>query len=246
MSTPSAPALPGLPATYVHDRLEVQRVAVHVLARARHQAVGRFGLVPTPAGVGTPAFGEDAAVVRLSGPALVVERAGEVSAIDLVGATIRTLAAAASADLDIDLSVGHDTPPVGDVDAPLALDPSSVALVGAWLTLGVEAIDLVVAGLGPSASPARTQVWPEHFDAGTNVAVGPGAEDRVNLGASPGDGFHAAPYLYVGPWGPDRPGPDGYWNAPFGAVLGWTDLRAAADPVAAAVAFFHDGLARLA
>ena len=57
------------------------------------------------------------------------------------------------------------------------------------------------------------------------------ADDRVNLGASPGDGFHAEPYLYVGPWGPHRPGAPGFWNAPFGAVLGWGLERPTRDVV---------------
>ena len=42
---------------------------------------------------------------------------------------------------------------------------------------------------------------------------------QVNLGFSPGDAFSDDPYVYVGPWGPARPGDDGYWNAPFGAAL---------------------------
>ena len=39
--------------------------------------------------------------------------------------------------------------------------------------------------------------------------------DEVNYGMSPGDGFHAAPYAYVGPWTP-REG--AFWNVPFGAL----------------------------
>ena len=46
-----------------------------------------------------------------------------------------------------------------------------------------------------------------------------GDDVRANLGASPGDAYEPEPYLYVGPWGPERPGDPGYWNAPFGAVL---------------------------
>lgn len=235
-----------LPASYPADRLEIQQVVVHVLARARHQAVGRFGLVATPGGVGTPAFGPDAKVVRLSGSALVVEEGGDAASVPLAGATLRSLAAAAGADLALELSVGHDTPPLGDIDAPLAVDPACVVAVGRWLALGTAAIDEAVTGVGPAASPARTQVWPEHFDAGTSVAVGPAPDDRVNLGASAGDDFHADPYLYVGPWGPERPGPPGYWNAPFGAVLGWADVARTPDPAATAVDFLRDGLDRFA
>ncbi|MEZ5176997.1 MAG: hypothetical protein R2746_01595 [Acidimicrobiales bacterium] len=236
----------ALPDRYESARGQVQRVVVHVVARARHQAVGRFGLVPTPGGVGTPAFGPGVTVVRLGGESLFVERAGEVAITPLAGSTLRSLAEAAGADVDAELTVGHDTPPAVDVDETIDVDPAALAAIGWWLALGVAAIDEVVAGLGPVASPARTQVWPEHFDAGTNVSVGPGPNDRVNLGASVGDGFHPEPYLYVGPWGADRPGDAAYWNAPFGAVLGWADVAAAADPVATAVAFYREGLARFA
>lgn len=240
------PSPRSLPATYVADRLEAQRLAVHVLARARQQAAGRIGLVATPGGVGTPAFGPGATVVRLTGSALVVEQGGDVTTTLLAGATLRTLAAAAGADLEVELSVGHDTPPLGDADAPIDVAPGSIAAIGRWLALGTAALDEAVAHLGPTASPARIQVWPEHFDVATNVGVGPGPDDRLNLGASPGDGFHAEPYLYVGPWGADRPGDPDYWNAPFGAVLGWADVAGADDPLAAAAAFFRAGSDRFA
>ena len=73
--------------------------------------------------------------------------------------------------------------------------------------------------IGQRPRPRRAgvaRVWPEHFDLGTDVEVAPGR--RCNLGASPGDEWHPDPYLYVGPWGDERPGDDGYWNAPFGAA----------------------------
>jgi hypothetical protein len=51
-------------------------------------------------------------------------------------------------------------------------------------------------------------LWPEHFDLGI-------ALDEVNYGISPGDGGHATPYAYVGPW-TKREGP--FWNADFGSL----------------------------
>ena len=65
-------------------------------------------------------------------------------------------------------------------------------------------------------------LWPEHFDLAIDV-------DEVNYGVSPADGYHGAPYAYVGPWTP-REGE--FWNAPFGAVRAATEL-ADADAVAA-------------
>jgi hypothetical protein len=218
-------------------RAELQRVAAHVLARRRHAATGRFGLRATPGGFGTPAFGSDGAleVLRTDGAVLVHEVGGEVRSWPMPGASLRELASAVGADLATELSVGHDTPPIGDPEAPLEIDPAEAERLGAWLDLGWQALDRVLAGAG---WPATGQLWPEHVDAGTTVAVGPGPDDRANLGASLGDGFHPEPYLYVGPWGPERPGDPAYWTAPFGAVLGIDEV----PDVATAAEFLQRGV----
>ncbi len=218
-------------------RTDLQRVAVHVLARRRQDVTGRFGLRATPGGFGTPAFGPDDAieVLRVDGAVLVHEVGRDARAIDLDGATLNGLADAVGVDLGAELSVGQDTPALGDPDAPLTVDPVHAAAPGDWFDLGWRSLDRVAAGTGGGAA---IQLWPEHFDAGTSLAVGPGIEDQTNIGASAGDGFHADPYLYVGPWGTDRPGDAAYWNAPFGAVLGRSDVRSLDD----AVAFFQRGI----
>ena len=88
---------------------------------------------------------------------------------------------------------------------------------------------------------AQIQLWPEHFDASCLVAVGPGPDDRCDLGVSPGDHHHAEPYLYVGPWQDRRPGDAPFWNASFGAVL----PRSSTTSVEDAVTFYREGLSRL-
>ncbi|MCU1496850.1 MAG: hypothetical protein JWM47_803 [Acidimicrobiales bacterium] len=235
--------LAPLPPGYVEHRQAVHRVAVHVLSRARSQAVGRIGLVPTPGGLGTPAFGPDHTVVRLTPTTLVVEQGPAVRMEPLTGATLRSLASLAGADLAAPLGVGSDTPPVGDPDARLALEGSTITLLASWHALAWQLLDQVVATLSPGARPARTQLWPEHFDSATSVQTGRDEGSGVGLGASSGDGFHPAPYLYVGPWGPERPGDPAFWNAPFGAVLRYEDLAAATSPLAEAATFFDRGLA---
>jgi hypothetical protein len=67
-------------------------------------------------------------------------------------------------------------------------------------------------------------------------------DDVSNLGASAGDSFYEEPYLYVGPWEEVRPGDSSYWNAPFGAVLRYGELRAVPDPLACAVEFLARGV----
>ena len=63
-----------VPPEYTATRLALHRVATHVLARARHDRSGRFGLRVLAGGFGTPPFGEDESVVRISGSWLVRER----------------------------------------------------------------------------------------------------------------------------------------------------------------------------
>lgn len=232
----------ALPDSYDDDRTAVQRIATHVLSRARHAVVGRIDLTATPGGLGTPAFGDEHTVVRLTADSLVVERTGEAGATTrsmwLEGSSLADLARFAGADLRAEYSAGHDTPPVGEVDEPIHIASGVPATIGAWFALGAAAIDAIVVAAPPAATPGRARIWPEHLDLGIDLAAGSGA--RLNLGASVGDGFHGAPYLYVGPWVPDRPGDAAYWNAPFGAVLGFDDVRSGADPVA----FFREGVAR--
>jgi hypothetical protein len=240
--------LPPLPSTFVETRDALHRVAVHVVARARQQAAGRFGLRVTPGGFGTPELGDELVRVRVDGALLVRESGGVDGARSAVrpirGASLAELADFAAVDLSAPLDVGHDTPPLGDVAVPLVVDPEAAAALGSWYVLTAGALDAVVAGVGPDATPTMVQLWPEHFDAALDLAAAP--DRRVNLGGSPGDGFHDEPYLYVGPWTADRPGDQRFWNAPFGAVLGYATLAAEPDPRTAAVAFFDRGLAQLA
>jgi hypothetical protein len=228
----------------VPARLTLHRVAAHVLGRRRHDVTGRFGLRPSPGGFATPAFGERDAVevVRVADGVLVRETASGAAYLPIAGATVRGLAAFAGTDIASKFSVGADTPELDDVDAALDLDRQAARALADWFSLGARALDAVLAALPPSAAPAVVQLWPEHFDLGTNVVAGGG--ERVNLGASPGDAFSDEPYLYVGPWGAERPGDQAFWNAPFGAVLRAGDVRDT-DAVGAGVQFFGAGLARL-
>jgi hypothetical protein len=218
-------------------RTDLQRVAVHLLARRRKAATGHIGLRATPGGFGTPSFGPPDApeVLRVDGSGLVHEVGDGSRCWRLDGATLASLAAEIGADLTAEHSVGHDTPALGDIDAPLAIDAEAADRLAAWLDLGWRALDRVAVG---TLAPATIQLWPEHFDAGTSVAVGPGDGDRANLGASLGDAAHPEPYLYVGPWGTERPGDAGFWNVPFGALVPSSEI----PDLAAAVAFLQHGV----
>ena len=92
--------------------------------------------------------------------------------------------------------------------------------------------------------PTATQLWPEHFD----IAIDLGLESkgrRATYGASPGDGEHDEPYIYVLPLGSEVSGE--LWNATAfaGAELGYSELVAAEDQRRTAVDFMHDRLVAL-
>lgn len=239
--------MPALSERFVATRSEMQRVATHVLARRRFDLVGKFGLRATPGGFGTPAGGSEHEVTRVVGTTLVREVTGvepRTTTLDLTGATLTDAAVLVGVDLTEEFRAGHDTPPVGDPAARLDIDPRSARALALWFDFGWGVIDAVLSALPPEAGPSVLQLWPEHFDAGCDVA--PASGGRANLGASPGDAAISDPYLYVGPWDDARPGDSTYWNAPFGAVLGYDQLLAADDPRASGVAFLRRGLELLA
>ena len=230
----------------------LRTLATHLLARARWEATDRIGLRPTPGGIGTPTFGDQAERVRFSGGSLVHEVAGPVGAQTRVaalnGATIAELGELARVDLSAEFTVGNDTPPLPPVSTIISVNPQACAQVGAWYSLVDEALVALLGGL-PNAEPSALQIWPEHFDMAVDLAAAPGI--RLNVGGSPGDSFSSEPYLYVGPWNSSRPadpatGNTEFWNAPFGASFGFDQLRKHSDPIAAAVEFFRKGIDLLA
>lgn len=237
----------ALPGEFSATRLVARRIGAHILSRVRKTAIGRIDLAPYPGGFGTPSFGPEHLVLRISGGWLIVERSSSTvstKSLPVNGATLAELAELAGADLAANLDVGHDTPPLGDIDEPIVFDAASATLLGNWFAYGLQVIDRVVALQPVTAEPTRARIWPEHFDLGIDLAAAGGS--RLNLGASPGDEYHEAPYLYVSPWDAARPGDAAYWNAPFGAVLGYDEISAAPSALQAGVDFMTEGLDRLA
>lgn len=222
-------------------RLELQRVATHLLARARFQSDGRFGLRVTPGGIGTPLFGSPATVLRITGSILVreseIEGAPRTEQMSIDGHSMTELARFAHVDLQVPFAAGSDTPVLGSTEAPLVLEERKAAEVMAWHALGAEALDLV---LPLVEEPSIAQLWPEHFDIAFDALT---AHGRVNVGASPGDFSSPEPYLYVAPWEGDRPGDPTFWNAPFGAVMTKSE---GIDSAQSAASFFERGLRALA
>jgi hypothetical protein len=189
-------------------RRSLHAVAEQLLAGPQHRTQGTIRLRITPGG-----FGQLAGPWRVEGTA----RVGPALRVPLTG-TIADVAEAVGVEAGAP-TIYSDHADLA-ADAPLAVDAAAAAEIADWYARGD-------AGLRAFAPDEEPVLWPEHFDLG--VAV-----DEVNYGISPGDGGHATPYAYVGPWTP-REGP--FWNVPFGA------LRAAAElPDADAVAaYFTEG-----
>jgi hypothetical protein len=204
-----------------HDELAPARRALHgvaelVLAGPQYRATGKLRLAVVPGGFAT-----------ILTPSLRVD-GGQVAGAEGVsvaigGRTPRALGAA------LGVAAGrpqgaYDGGSGVDPDETLALDAGQAGVILGALALGHEAL----LAFAPGETPV---LWPEHFDVAIRV-------DEVNYGVSPGDGFSAEPYAYVGVAA--AAGGDAFWNAPFGAAVPLREL-----PGAAAVSgFFTEGRER--
>lgn len=222
---------------HVRAREAWHTLAERVLAPARHAATGRIGLRVDPAGIVTPPFGADERRLRVRAGNLDDERAdgGRSTGLTTLGAAAEFV----GVDPGADTGVYTATTPA-DPATPVTVDGQSATALAAWFAFGQDVLTRW-RDAHADETPSEIQLWPEHFDLATDL--GPDETRRANYGASPGDGGHELPYLYVGPWAPDD---DPFWNAGSYARLGYEDLVDAPDPVTAALAFFAAGHARLA
>ena len=233
-----------MPATTVSEtRLALQRVSTHILARRRAFSSGRFGLRSVHGGIATPAFGDALEVVRLTADAVIVEEDGASRAAPLT--CLNDLATFVDVDLERTFSVGQDTPAVGDATEPLDIDPVAARTCFSWFGDLAVALDQIIRKRH-RAKPSAVQLWPEHFDIACDLAWGFASAQRVNIGGSLGDEGLDEPYVYVGPWGSERPGSAPFWNASFGATLTRAQLLDTDGPVSTSIAaFFDQGITRL-
>jgi hypothetical protein len=205
----------------VNDELAATRRSLHgvaelVLAGPQYRATGRLRLAVIPGGFATT----QSPGLRVEGDR-VAGAAGMPVAIG--GRTPRDLGTELGVVAGRPEGAYADGSGVG-ADETLEVDPEQAAAICAALSVGHDAL--------ASFAPAETPVlWPEHFDVAIRV-------DEVNYGVSPGDGFLAEPYAYVGV--ASVPGGDQFWNAPFGAAVPLRELGG----VAAVTGFFTEGRER--
>jgi len=192
-------------------RRAIHAVAELVLAGPQYRRSQTIRLHVTPRGVATVTEPE----VSIVGATVTC---GDVS-VPIDGMTCAGIAAAIGMQPSDLADVYSDVTGVDPNDV-LHADTAHAARLDAAFAAGAAAL----VQFAPSASPV---VWPEHFDVGISV-------DEVNYGVSPGDGYLAEPYAYVGPFVV----PEGeFWNAPFGATL----VLGSEPDAAGIVAFFAEG-----
>lgn len=201
--------------TVQRTRRALHGIAENVLAGPQYRTSKRIALRVAPGGFAT-----------ILAPALTVNGVELVAGALIVtidGRTCTEIADAVSVDAG---APGNYADGSGvELQERLDVDPDAAA----WLADCWSRGDTALRWLDPGTEPV---LWPEHFDVAITL-------DEINYGVSPGDGYHADPYAYVGPH-QQRTGT--FWNAPFGAVRPMRDL-ADADQV---LAFFDAGRAAAA
>ncbi len=225
------------PPTLVDTRVALHRLATYVIAPARHRATGKFGLRWVRGGFGTPFFGADRQI-RVEGADVVVQEDDQVRSAPIT--TLRAAAELIGGEIDAEVAAEHDSPPLGDADETLPVDPVAVSYLDAWWGLATYTLERLRAD-DASVDPSRVQLWPGHFDPAVEI----GDDDhRASYGGSPGDAANPEPYFYVALWYPDKAGIDAedpFWNAESypGAILPLAHLLDAPNQTVAAIEFFR-------
>jgi hypothetical protein len=212
------------PAAFVATREALHAVAEHVVAKARYLDDGEIRLTAYAGGFATPLL-SGGRRVRVIGTEIAVD-----TRETLRRAPITTVAAAAAF---VGIEPGFPTElyqPATELhaDAHLNVDDDGAAALATWYEFTAAVLRQFATEI-PWAQPSEFILWPEHFDQAffTQEAA---EQRRANFGASPGDGGHPDPYLYVGPW--STPPSDTFWNAEHftGAVLSLSTLVGRPDP----------------
>jgi hypothetical protein len=227
--------LAPLPASYTETTGALHRLAVYVIAPAQRLANGEIILRATPGGFST--FPYDGHVVGVDGDHLVVD--GARSPIT----TLNAAAAVVGISPDVAQQQQFDVPPHGDLDEPLSVDPAAAHALGDWYAFATELLDTLRAEAEAVDDASIVRIWPEHFDAAIDMGNG-GADRRGTYGASPGDGHHPGPYLYVSPWAGRI---DGFFDDPTfnGAALLREPLVDDPDPAGTALGFLREARDRI-
>lgn len=213
----------------VTTRTTWHTLAEHVVAPARHRTNGKIGLRFTHGGFGTPFFGADEQV-RVGADGLTNVVAGEATLHPVT--TVRAAAGALGIEAGAPTDVYTPTTPL-EPNAALLVDDAAARFLADWFGFAVSVLEALRAEVG-NLSPARVQLWPEHFDLSFDFGD-EAAGRRATYGASPGDAEHPEPYVYVSPWTPHS---ESFWNEGSFASMGFRALAEDDDQRGAVSDFF--------
>lgn len=214
-------------------RASLHNVAERVLSTELYARTGLIGLRPTVDGFGQPEMLTHGVRrrVRVAANLLMVQHDTGETRHELT-----TLGAAAEA---VGIELGGELP--YEAFSSTAAE-TTVAVNGDVAVALAASLDFTGSALERARhavwheNPSIAQLWPEHFDLAVQVR-------DVMIGGSLGDaerhGARRTPYLYVAP--AEVPEPDEFWNEPYGAAIGFEELRSPDH----AFAFFATGLRSL-
>lgn len=223
------------PDSFVTTRNDLHRLARYVITPRRQQIDGGERLTQLPGGFGTPTLANDMEM-RVDGVDLVV-RVGAtttrepITTLRRAGEMVGTAPSGHTAKPDI--------PQLGEVDAPLDVDPVAAAYLARWFEFASAAM-AAVRNDEASTDATETVLWSHHFDPSIEVLSD---QHKASYGGSPGDRSVAEPYLYVAPWVPDEVADDPYWNADgyTGSILRVSEIATADDSLRVGVEFLRRG-----
>ena len=172
--------LKELPENYEAERIRLHRLATYVIAPARHQENGKFGLRWTKGGFGTPFFGNDRQV-RVEGNLLVVQESSYVKSTPI--ASLTSAAEFIGSTIDDKIAAEPDSPGIGSVTEELSITAEVVDFLDGWWGMATAALEHL-RGDANSIDAGRVQLWPGHFDSAIEVGD---VNRRASYGASPGD-----------------------------------------------------------
>jgi hypothetical protein len=230
--------LAALPESFNETREALHQIAFFAISPARYRAMGRMGLAPAPGGFGAPEF--DGKIARVEGDILVFESGANVASQLITN--VRNACRFFGHEYEIEWYEDFRDPlqPV-DPDVALMVDDQASRALGRWYEFGFDILEEMRSRGVASDAASEVQLWPEHFDAATELGDS-GRGERASFGASPGDAAHAAPYIYVAAWGEiDRSNP--YWNDTSfnGSSRGYAELVSVDDPRGFALDFLTEG-----
>jgi hypothetical protein len=230
--------LPDLPSTFETTRDSLHQIAFFAVSPVRHKAAGRMGLRHHEGGFGTPEF--EGKTVRVEDDILVLHDGDSVATheISTVREAVEFLGHEYEAEWYEDF---HDPLNPVDPDLELEIDPVAGHALGQWFAFAWVVLEELRSHGAPDDDVTEVQLWPEHFDAATEMGNQEKGQ-RASYGASPGDGAHTEPYLYVAAWSEvDRSEP--FWNDESfnGASISYTELKKSDNPVRTAGDFLLEG-----